>query len=165
MFRDIEEDHYIVKVPPFIVEMKRPAPQAGGGSRGGGSNGHQSDKKKKKVLQERGNKVENQNVKKELLVPSPLTYDSVFHPHIRYKVPTTSHEDGVGKCNNYHHRGYCWEKGCRYSCSNGKVLSGKEVEDSKKYLAALLAKYNAKNNSQNHVVPAGDPPRGTGEKQ
>lgn len=144
--------------------MKRPAPQAIGGSGGGTSDVSQPDKKKQKVRQERGKKIENPDVVKELMVPSPLTYEAVFHSHIRYKVPTTNHEDGVGKCNNYHHRGYCWEKGCRYSGSHGKVLSEKEKGESKNYLAALLAKYNAKNNSQNPVVPAGNPPNDTGKK-
>lgn len=162
VFDDIDEDRYIVKVPPFVAEMKRPAPQANGGSGGGAQ--PQPDKKRQKVRQERGKKIENEKVIQELMVPNPLTYEAVFHPHIRYKVPTTPHEDGVGKCNNYHHRGYCWEKGCRFAGSHGKTLTGKEKDDSKKYLAALMAKYNSKNNSNNPVVPTGDPPKGTGEK-
>lgn len=92
------------------------------------------------MRQDRGKKIENTNAITELLVPAPLTYAAAFHPHIRYKILTTPHEDGVSECNNYHHRGYWWEKGCYFAGSHGKTLSDSEKEYSKKYLAALLPK-------------------------
>ena len=115
-----------MKTPPFISAMKRPAPQAAVPGNGGGGHGH-PDKKKQKIQKDRGNRIENTKIFQELKVPAPLTYEKVFHPHIRYKVETADHQDGTAKCNNYHHRGWCWDKGCKYSGSHGKSLCEAEV--------------------------------------
>lgn len=156
--RDIEEERFIVKAPPFVLENKRPAPQAAIS----GGKGDEPDKKKQRQKKDRGKRIDNNNKVSELMVPSPLTYEKVFHPEYRKKL-SGKHEDGTPICNNYHHRGYCWEKGCKYAGSHGKVLSATEVESSRKFLGQVLANYNAANNVENPVVPAGNPPSGTGE--
>ena len=160
IYDDIEEDRYSIRSPGFI--KKRAAEKTT-------QNNNDSDPKvppKKKPRKDRnanrGEKVNNNDFDQTLKAPSPLTYEQIFHPKNRGKTPAPTHTDGTIICNNFHHHGYCWEKGCRYSASHAKKLSEAEKQERRKYLTDLVSKYNMENNVQNAVVPGGNPPAQNG---
>ena len=155
IFKDIDEDRYIIKAPLWAQEI--PVSRYNQKEEEEGP-----EKKKQKTKRDKGRKIVNQNQCQELLCPAPLTYEQLFHPANRGGVKNKPHADGTIKCNNFHHHGYCWEKGCRYAGSHGKKLSDAEKEDSKEFLARLVKKYNEKHNLQKAVVPPGNPPQSEG---
>ena len=140
IFKDIEEDRYIIKAPIWSTET----PSTGTTSR----DKEGPERKKRNTREEKGKKIENPDVCQDLMVPAPLTYGQVFHPQNRKKVKAANHADGTTKCNNYHHQGFCWEKGCNYAGSHGKKLSEEEKSASKKQLEELVKRYNDRKNQE-----------------
>lgn len=122
-------------------------------------------KEKKDRNANRGEKVSINDFDQTPKAPSPLTYEQVFQPKNRGKTPVPTHSEGKIICNNFHHCGYCWKKGCRYSGSHGKKLPDAEKKERRKYLADLAAKCNTESNARNAVVPAGNPIAESGTDQ
>ena len=54
---------------------------------------------------ERGDMVVNNDMREEMKVPPPDTYEKVFNPDYWRNVPRVNHPDGSEKCHNWHYRG------------------------------------------------------------
>jgi len=132
---DIEGYTYHYNTPKWLKTRKRsfndlpnPSPKNSidvGTSAGGGSNSNNDQKKRHDS--KRGDKVTNSKLHDDLKVPSNLKYGDIFHPEMRKGIEPANHEDGTEKCNNWHHRGFCYSK-CRWKMSHNKVLTEAEVE-------------------------------------
>lgn len=105
-----------------------------------------------------GEKVVNLHIDPQMQPPRTIRFGALFNPENRDGTKTTNQPDGQFKCNNYHHRGFCWST-CRYKHSHDKTLTSSELTVGRKYLADLLGKYNAGNNTKNPTVPNGTPPK------
>ena len=96
----------------------------------------------------KGEKVINNNVLDYLKIPSHLKYGDVFHPEMRKNIQTINHNDGTEKCNNWHHRGFCYSK-CKWKSSHNKVLTQDEGNKCKDFVQKLIKKYERSRNGEN----------------
>jgi len=153
LMEDIEGHNYHHNTPKWLKTKKRPwkdstpVGNAGksnspGGSGNGNDNSPSNNDTKKK--DKRGEKVTNNNMVECLKVPSHLKYGDIFHPEMRKGVEVVNHADGTERCNNWHHRGFCYSK-CRFRNSHSKTLSADEIDKCKAFLQALLDKGGKKN--------------------
>lgn len=160
----IEDDTYPVRLPDWAAELYQSTRRSASNSNPYDNTGdiNPSAKSKKRGRQEnkKGNKVDNPNIDKELIAPPSLTYQQIFNPHIRKLVSKVSHDNKTMKCNNFHHRGFCYEN-CRCASSHGKNLTDNEKSNFKKHVQDLIRAYNETNQTPNASVPNGNPPTGT----
>ena len=152
---EIEGFSYTYRVPKWLKTKKRSIEDHNNNNGGGGSsikkanNGsnHDSVQKKRDIASKRGEKIINNNINSCLKVPHNYKYGDVFHPEMRKGITTANHSDGTEKCNNWHHRGFCYNK-CKWKQSHSKTLTADEVERCKKFLKSLIEKYESKNNGK-----------------
>jgi len=154
LLEDIEGYTYHYHTPKWLKSKKRSFDdhkdssnkQNNGGSAGGSSN--PSNDVKKQRDSKKGEKVTNTKLHDDLKVPANLKYGEIFHPEMRKGIDPVNHDDGTEKCNNWHHRGFCYSK-CRWKMSHNKVLTETEVEKSKQFLQSLINKGGKKNGKKN----------------
>ena len=163
IFEGIKEETYIIRTPSWakLLAPKRLHSQISTEPHPGSV----PSTPVKRARLERNKRVVNPNFDEELSVPHPLTFQQIFSLENRRKITPALHDDGSIKCNNYHHRGYCRERGCHYAHSHTKTLSAKEKVAAKNFLHACIAKFNAEKNNTDPAVPNGLPPKKTSEAQ
>ena len=151
---EIEDFSYTYRTPKWLKTKKRSFDENnntlnnGGGSTKRPSNTHAStNNDQKKRESKRGEKVINSHVNECLKVPQDLKYGDVFHPEMRKGITTINHNDGTEKCNNWHHRGFCYSK-CKWKQSHNKTLSPDEIEKCKKFVKHLIEKFQNKQNGK-----------------
>ena len=145
IFEEVENHRYYVKKPMWLPRdygKRKPLPQAQGGGGGGGMHQLGGPPLKKRLFnrRERGDMVVNNDMREEMKVPPPDTYEKVFNPDYWRNVPRVNHPDGSEKCHNWHYRGRCDTK-CPRLASHGKKLTDAEVVDGKEYVKKVLANY------------------------
>ena len=81
-----------------------------GGASGSGQDHKRGSSASPKKDNKRGDKIINKNMDEKMKIPADLKYGDIFHPEMRKGFPAVNHDDGTIKCNNYHHRGFCYSK-------------------------------------------------------
>ena len=105
------------------------------------------------------NSITNPNVDKDMILPEFVKFYDVFSREMRNKCGTKApkHANGTIRCNNFHHRGWCYPT-CRFSSSHQIKLSDDEVKEGRNYAQQLLLHYNASKQNTPPSIPHGKPP-------
>jgi len=155
LMENIEGYTYHYHTPKWLKTKKRSLDEPGAsGSTGPPSKAQQTDDKRspnshgKKREDKRGEKIWNRDLSDKLKVPSEFKYGDIFRPEQRKGLTAENHEDGTIKCNNWHHRGFCYGK-CKLRASHDKKLADSEITRMQKYKDALITKWKTTNGENN----------------
>ena len=129
-------------------EVEKETPTGGGPSSSSGRPNNKNSNDQQKRENKRGEKVMNGKLDDNMKIPGNLKYGEIFHPDLRKNVPVVNHDDGTVKCNNFHHRGFCYTK-CKFKASHNKTLSENELLKMRKYRSTLIEKWKQKNGENN----------------
>ena len=153
---EIEGFTFTYRVPKWLKTKKRSIDEAEH-SYSSGSNSNSNKKpgnnnnsnKEKKGTDKRGEKMINRNINDCLKVPQNIKYGDLFHPENRKGITAANHSDGTEKCNNWHHRSFCY-KNCKWRQSHNKVLTSEEIDKCKSFMKKLVEKYESNNGRSNN---------------
>lgn len=154
----VELFEYVVRTPSWLLKRTRPAsnPQSAPST-----TACDISHKRQRTTNQRSTtseKVINTHLDEQMRPPRSIKFGTIFNPTNRDGIKPTPHPDGSNKCNNFHHRGFCWSN-CRYKHSHEKILTESEINSGRKYLNDLIGKLNATNNTSNPKIPSGLPPK------
>jgi len=156
LMENIEGYTYHYHTPKWLKSRKRSIDEQGSSGSGSAPKSlHSEDKRspnppgnKNKREDKRGEKIINRNVNEKLKVPSEFKYGDIFRPEQRRGLTAENHDDGTIKCNNWHHRGFCYGK-CKLRASHEKKLSESEITCMQKYKDTLIEKWKSAQGENN----------------
>jgi len=143
LMESIEGYNYVHHTPKWLRTRKRSLDEQSRSNSGGGGNHNSPNRQendKNKKDNKRGEKLINQHVDAKMKIPQEFKYGDVFRPEQRKGLTPENHDDGSIKCNNWHHRGFCFSK-CKLRSSHEKILSEGEKERMRKYSQTLIEKW------------------------
>ena len=156
LMENIEGYTYHYHTPKWLKSRKRSIDEQGSSGSGSAPKSlHSEDKRspnppgnKNKQEDKRGEKIINRNVNEKLKVPSEFKYGDIFRPEQLRGLTAENHDDGSIKCNNWHHRVFCYGK-CKLRASHEKKLSESEITRMQKYKDTLIEKWKSAQGENN----------------
>jgi len=146
LMESIEGYNYLHHTPKWLRSRKRSIDEsnAAGSAPFGGPSPNPSNKNNendKKRDSKRGERIINKHTDEQMKIPQEFKYGDIFRPEQRKGLTPENHYDGSIKCNNWHHRGFCFSK-CKLKNSHTKILTDGEKQRMRKYYSqALIEKW------------------------
>ena len=104
---EIELFEYSVRTPSWILKRNKPEPTQSALTYRQSNDPSNKRSRPNNIRSTSGEKVVNNNIDPQMRPPASIRFGAIFNPTNREKIPSVPHPDGIEKCNNFHHRGFC----------------------------------------------------------